>query len=96
VEFVSLVLQDVSSVDRSCTLFGTTLNQPFMFAPTEFARMMHHAGEPAVVRVAERRRIAYTLSTMGTTAIEDMRPQLPTRPAGSSCTSHGTASSARP
>jgi L-lactate dehydrogenase (cytochrome) len=96
VEFIPRVLQDVSSVDTSCTLFGTTLNQPFMFAPTEFARMMHHAGEPAVVRVAERRRIAYTLSTMGTTAIEDMRPQLPTRPAGSSCTSHGIASSARP
>ena len=77
VEFMPRVLQDVSSVDTSCTLFGTTLDQPFVFAPTGFTRMMHHAGEPAVVRVAERRRIAYTLSTMGTTAIEDVAAAAP-------------------
>jgi L-lactate dehydrogenase (cytochrome) len=34
--------------------------------------MMHHEGESAVVRVAERAQIPYVLSTMGTTTPEDV------------------------
>lgn len=78
VEFTPRVLRNVSSVDTSCRLFGSTLGQPFVFAPTGFTRMMHHRGEPAVVRVAEGRQIAYTLSTMGTTTIEDVAAAAPT------------------
>ena len=77
VEFRPRVLQNVSSVDTSCTIFGSTLAQPFVFAPTGFTRMMHHAGEPAVARVAQRRGIGYTLSTMGTTSIEDVAAAAP-------------------
>ena len=40
--------------------------------------MMHHEGERAVVRVAERRGIPYALSTMGTTSIEDVAAAAPT------------------
>src|SRR4051794_4769876 len=35
--------------------------------------MMHHHGESAVARVAEHVGIPYTLSTMGSTSIEDVR-----------------------
>jgi L-lactate dehydrogenase (cytochrome) len=35
-------------------------------------RMMHHEGESAVARVAERIGIPYALSTMGTTSVEQL------------------------
>lgn len=66
------VLRDVSAVDTTTTVLGSPAAVPFTFAPTGFTRLMHHEGEEAVVRVAERRGIPYTLSTMGTTSIEDV------------------------
>lgn len=39
--------------------------------------MMHHEGETAVVRVAERTGIPYALSTMGTTTPEDVAATAP-------------------
>jgi L-lactate dehydrogenase (cytochrome) len=39
--------------------------------------MMHHEGERAVVRVADRAGIPYALSTMGTTSIEDVAAAAP-------------------
>ena len=71
-EFRPSVLQDVSSVDTSTTLLGGPSAFPFAFAPTGFTRMMHHAGEPAVARVAARLGVPHTLSTMGTTSPEDL------------------------
>ena len=47
------------------------------FAPTGFTRLMHTAGERAVVRVAERAGIPYGLSTMGTTSLEDVAAAAP-------------------
>jgi L-lactate dehydrogenase (cytochrome) len=66
------VLRDVSAVDTTTTVLGSPAAVPFTFAPTGFTRLMHHEGEEAVVRVAERRGIPYALSTMGTTSIEDV------------------------
>ncbi|WP_225752879.1 alpha-hydroxy acid oxidase [Actinotalea sp. Marseille-Q4924] len=66
------VLRDVSAVDTTTTVLGAPAAVPFAFAPTGFTRLMHHEGEEAVVRVAQRRGIPYTLSTMGTTSIEDV------------------------
>jgi len=65
------VLRDVSRVDPSSTILGKRSALPFVFAPTGFTRMMHHEGERAVVRVADRRGIPYALSTMGTTSLEE-------------------------
>jgi L-lactate dehydrogenase (cytochrome) len=39
--------------------------------------MMHHTGEPAVASVAQQFDIPYTLSTMGTTTIEDVAAAAP-------------------
>ncbi|PKW19455.1 alpha-hydroxy acid oxidase [Saccharopolyspora spinosa] len=77
VEFRPSVLQDVSEVDTSTTMFGKRSELPFSFAPTGFTRMMNHEGEPAVARVAQRAGIPYALSTMGTTSIEDVAAAAP-------------------
>lgn len=77
VEFTPSVLRDVSTVDPSTTILGEPAALPLVFAPTGFTRLMHHAGEPAVARVAERIGIPYALSTMGTTSPEDLAAAAP-------------------
>ncbi len=71
------VLRDVSDVDTSTTVLNKRLASPFGFAPTGFTRLMHHEGERAVARVAQRRSIPYALSTLGTTSIEDLSAAAP-------------------
>jgi L-lactate dehydrogenase (cytochrome) len=58
-------------------ILGARSEQPFAFAPTGFTRLMHHEGERAVARVAERHGLPYALSTMGTTSIEDVAAAAP-------------------
>jgi L-lactate dehydrogenase (cytochrome) len=77
VQFNPSVLRDVADVDTSVSVLGHAAAVPFAFAPTGYTRMMHHEGERAVVRVAERRGIPYALSTMGTTTIEDVAAAAP-------------------
>jgi L-lactate dehydrogenase (cytochrome) len=76
-EFRPSVLHDVAKVDTTATLLGANTAFPFAFAPTGFTRLMHHDGEYAVARVAQRRGIPYTLSTLGTTSIEDVAAAAP-------------------
>jgi L-lactate dehydrogenase (cytochrome) len=76
-EFRPSVLHDVSTVDTTATLLGANSAVPFAFAPTGFTRLMHHDGECAVARVAQRRGIPYALSTLGTTSIEDVAAAAP-------------------
>ncbi|WP_053204768.1 alpha-hydroxy acid oxidase [Jiangella muralis] len=76
-EFRPSVLHDVSEVDTTTSMLGRPAAQPFAFAPTGFTRMMNHEGESAVARVAERTGIPYSLSTMGTTSIEDVAAAAP-------------------
>jgi L-lactate dehydrogenase (cytochrome) len=66
------VLVDVSIVDPGCTVLGQRIDLPVICAPTGFTRMMHPAGEHAVARAAARAGTIYTLSALGTTAIEDV------------------------
>ena len=77
VEFCPQVLHDVSTVDPTTSMLGAPSRLPFAFAPTGFTRMMHHEGESAVARVAERRGIPYALSTLGTTSIERVAEAAP-------------------
>lgn len=76
-EFQPHVLRDVSCADTSTTILGRDTAYPFGFAPTGFTRMMHHEGESAVAKVAERVGIPYALSTMGTTTPEDVAAAAP-------------------
>ncbi|QBS45216.1 alpha-hydroxy acid oxidase [Nocardia sp. CS682] len=72
IEFRPAILRDVSTADTTVQVLGKTSALPFGIAPTGFTRMMHTAGELAGARAAERAGIPFTLSTMGTTAIEDV------------------------
>jgi L-lactate dehydrogenase (cytochrome) len=72
IEFVPNILQDVSRVDLTRTSLDHTFNMPVGIAPTGFTRMMHSEGERAGARAAEKFGIPFTLSTLGTTSIEDV------------------------
>jgi len=66
------VLVDVSNIDASTTVMGHRMAQPFAFSPTGFTRIATSQGELAVARVAARRGVPYTLSTLGTRSIEEV------------------------
>ena len=72
VEFAPRVLQDVSKVSTQVNVLGHTFALPVGIAPTGFTRMMHAEGELAGARAAEKFGIPFTLSTVGTTSIEDV------------------------
>jgi L-lactate dehydrogenase (cytochrome) len=72
VEFRPSVLHDVSAAETATTVLGRAWPWPFALAPTGFTRMMHHEGERAAVRAAERVGLTYALSTMGTASIEEL------------------------
>ena len=72
VEFHPSVLCDVSAVDLTRTVLGRPAALPFGIAPTGFTRMMHAEGEVAGAQAAAAAGIPFTLSTMGTTSIEDV------------------------
>lgn len=76
-EFHPHVLRDVSVVDTTISIFGQKSALPFVFSPTGFTRMMHYHGESAVAKVAAEFGIPYTLSTLGTTSIEDLAAVAP-------------------
>ena len=72
IEFQPNILHDVSQLDLSRNTLGHTFKMPMGIAPTGFTRMMHSEGERAGARAAEKFGIPFTLSTLGTTSIEDV------------------------
>ena len=72
IEFIPSILKDVSTADLTRTTLGQTFNMPLGIAPTGFTRMMQTEGEIAGARAAEKFGIPYTLSTLGTSTIEDV------------------------
>jgi L-lactate dehydrogenase (cytochrome) len=77
VEFHPSILRDVSDVDTSRTVLGKVSTLPFGIAPTGFTRLMQTEGEIAGATAAEAAGIPYSLSTMGTTSIEDVAAAAP-------------------
>ena len=71
-EILPNVLVDVASVRTGTKLFGRDVAWPLMLAPTGLTRMFHRDAELAVARAATRHGLAYALSTMGTTRLEDV------------------------
>lgn len=65
-------LRDVSSVDLSVRVLGSEMSMPVLLSPTGMTGLFHHKKERAVARAASRADIAYTLSTMSTTSLEDV------------------------
>ena len=77
ITFHPAILRDVSDVDTSVEVLGGPSALPFGIAPTGFTRMMQTEGEIAGATAAAAAGIPYSLSTMGTTSIEDVRAANP-------------------
>lgn len=71
-EFRPNILRDVSKHSMECEVLGHTFQMPVGIAPTGFTRMMHTEGEIAGARAAAKYGIPFTLSTLGTTSIENV------------------------
>ena len=71
--FLPRVLAGVESTDTSAPVLGSTLPAPMVLAPTGYTRMLHPDGEIGAARSALRHGLPYTLSTMATTGIEELR-----------------------
>lgn len=71
-EFIPSILKDVSNADLTRIALGETFSMPLGIAPTGFTRMMQTEGEIAGARAAEKFGIPFTLSTLGTSTIEEV------------------------
>jgi len=72
IEFQPSILHDVSQIDLTRKVLGREFQLPVGIAPTGFTRMMQSEGEVAGSRAAAKYGIPFTLSTLGTTSIEDV------------------------
>ncbi|WFP16382.1 alpha-hydroxy acid oxidase [Citricoccus muralis] len=77
IEFHPSILNDVSQLDTTTTVLGKESALPFGIAPTGFTRLMQTEGELAGSTAAADAGIPFTLSTLGTTSIEDVRAAAP-------------------
>ncbi|QTX03486.1 alpha-hydroxy acid oxidase [Agromyces archimandritae] len=77
VEFHPSILRVVEDVDTSREVLGGPTALPFGIAPTGFTRMMQTEGEVAGAGAAGAAGIPFTLSTMGTTSIENVKAANP-------------------
>jgi L-lactate dehydrogenase (cytochrome) len=77
IQFNPRVLSPVRDVDVSCEIFGGPSALPFGIAPTGFTRLMQTEGETAGAGAAAAAGIPFSLSTLGTTSIEDVRAANP-------------------
>lgn len=77
IEFHPSILKDVSHVDTTTQIMGGSSAQPFGIAPTGFTRLMQTEGETAGASAAGAAGIPFTLSTLGTTSIEDVKKANP-------------------
>jgi L-lactate dehydrogenase (cytochrome) len=71
-QLVPRYLVDVSNIDTRTTVLGKTLEWPVILAPTGMSKLFHHEKELGVARAAARSGAMYTLSTLGTTSLEDI------------------------
>lgn len=64
-------LVDVSNLDTSCEILGTTYESPIVIAPTGSNRAFHPDGELAVARAARAGNHLQILSTVATASVEE-------------------------
>ncbi|HWH98219.1 MAG TPA: alpha-hydroxy acid oxidase [Pseudolysinimonas sp.] len=77
VEFSPSILRPAAAVDTSSTILGGPSALPFAIAPTGFTRLMQTQGELAGASAAGAAGIPFTLSTLGTTSIENVKAANP-------------------
>jgi 4-hydroxymandelate oxidase len=66
------VLVDVAQRELATTVLGQRVAMPILVAPTAFHRLAHEDGELASVRGAGDAGTVFVLSTLSTTAVEDV------------------------
>jgi L-lactate dehydrogenase (cytochrome) len=71
--FVPRVLRGLPEVEVGTSVLGAPVAYPLVLAPTGFTRIADPQGELAVARAAERAGLPYTLSTLSTRSIEEVR-----------------------
>jgi 4-hydroxymandelate oxidase len=74
------VLVDVSRIDTSIRLLGTSLAVPFVVAPLALQQMAHGDGEKATARAAASAGALMTLSTASSIALEEVAAASPEAP----------------
>ena len=83
--FLPRVLAGVAAADTSASVLGASLPVPLLLGPVGYTRMLHPDGEIGAARSALRHGLPYTLSTMASTGIEELRsgagPRRPVVPA---------------
>ncbi len=77
IEFHPDILRPAEHVDTSVQILGGSSALPFGIAPTGFTRLMQTEGEVAGAGAAGAAGIPFTLSTLGTTSIENVRAANP-------------------
>ncbi|MBN9213616.1 MAG: alpha-hydroxy-acid oxidizing enzyme [Microbacterium sp. SCN 70-200] len=77
IEFHPDILRPAADVDTSTEILGGPSALPFGIAPTGFTRLMQTEGEIAGAGAAGAAGIPFTLSTLGTTSIENVRAANP-------------------
>jgi 4-hydroxymandelate oxidase len=73
-------LVDVSKIDTSVDVFGSTWATPIFLCPVGGHRMFHAEGEMAVARAARAKNTVQVLSTATSTPVEDVGRALGTPP----------------
>lgn len=77
-QLIPEVLCDVSRIDLSIQLMGQRIALPYILAPTGMSRLFHHEKELAVARAAQKHGTFYSLSTLGTTSLEEIADAITT------------------
>ncbi|MFD2759224.1 alpha-hydroxy acid oxidase [Gulosibacter faecalis] len=73
IEFNPDILRPAEHVDTTTNILGGTSALPFGIAPTGFTRLMQTEGETAGAGAAAAAGIPFSLSTLGTTSIEEVQ-----------------------
>ncbi len=77
IQFHPTILRNVAEIDAGWEVLGGRVAQPFGIAPTGFTRLMHTEGEVAGAHAAARTGIPFSLSTLGTRSIEEVKAANP-------------------
>jgi L-lactate dehydrogenase (cytochrome) len=77
IQFNPTILRNVADIDTGWDVLGGRVAQPFGIAPTGFTRLMQTEGEVAGAHAAARAGIPFSLSTLGTRSIEEVKAANP-------------------
>ena len=71
-DLVPDILTSVGEPDMSTKVFGKKIKMPLFLSPCAMQRLYHHDGDKASARAAEKFGTFYSMSTMGTSSIEEI------------------------